>query len=92
LRKYNPPGENAMRILKGIGLGFLFWIGGTIGLLVLGVVIGISRGVSGPAHATAISATVGGLKEAAFSPINLVMVALAFGLAFWLTRKSRSAT
>ena len=79
-----------MQILKGIGLGLLLWIGGTIGLLVLGVVIGIIRGpvvTTGPAHATGIGAVVGGLKEATlFNPIYWLMVALAFGAAFWLVR------
>jgi hypothetical protein len=84
-----------MQVLKGVGLGLLFWIGGTIGFVVLGIVIGIIRGpvASGSAHATALSAVFGGLMEGTVSnPLYWLVVLLAFGLAFWLTAKSRRAT
>jgi len=86
-----------MQILKGVGLGLWFWIGGTVGFLFLGIVIGIIRGpvtmTTGPAHATGLSAVLAGLLEATvFNPFYWLGVLAAFGLAFWLTRaKVRSA-
>jgi hypothetical protein len=42
-----------MQLLKRVGLGLMFWVDGTIGFLILGIIIGIVRGsaTTGPAHA-----------------------------------------
>jgi hypothetical protein len=87
---YNlPNGNRKMQTLKIVALGTLFSVVGTVGYLLLGVLIGIARGpISiGTDHATALSAVLGGLIEATvFNPICWLVIALAFGLAFWLVR------
>ena len=85
-----------MHIFKGIAFGLLFSVAGTIGYLFLGIVIGIIRGpvtiTTGPSHATGLSAVLGGLLEATvFNPFYWLGIVLAFGLAFWITRKPRTA-
>jgi len=106
---YNPPtGNNVsskgfvrgiMRTLKTVALGTLFSVVGIVGYLFFCVLVGIIRGgisiSTGPSHATALSAIVAGLVEGTvFNPICWLVIALAFGLAFWLVRprqKSKSA-
>jgi len=83
-----------MHIFKGIAFGLLFSFVGTIAYLVLGAVIGILRGgvtmSTGPSHATGLSAVLGGLLEVTvFNPFYWLGIVLAFGLAFWITGKSR---
>jgi len=85
-----------MRTLKIVALGTLFSVVGTVGYFLLGVFIGITRrGMSistGPSHATALSAVLAGLMEATvFNPIYWLGIVLAFGLAFWITGKSRKS-
>jgi len=76
-------GKTAMQALKVIGLGLLFSIVGTIGLLILGIAIGILRGPVSTNHATGLSAVFAGLKEATiFNPVYWIVIAVAFGLAF----------
>jgi len=88
--------EETMPVLKGIALGSVFSFAGTIGYLLLGLVISIIRGpvvTTGPAHAIGLSAVLGGLLEATvFNPFYWLGILAAFGLAFWLTRaKVRAA-
>ena len=76
-----------MQTLKIVALGTLFSVVGTVGYLLLGVLIGITRGPISTDHATALSAVLAGLIEATvFNPICWLVIALAFGLAFWLVR------
>jgi hypothetical protein len=51
-----------MQLLKRVGLGLMFWVGGTIGFLILGIIIGVVRGsaTTGPAHAIGVGAIIGG--------------------------------
>jgi hypothetical protein len=81
-----------MQIFKGITLGLLFSFLGTIGYLLLGIVIGILRGPVETSHATGLSAVLVGLLEATvFNPIYWLVIVAAFGLAFWITGKPRTA-
>jgi hypothetical protein len=90
-----------MKLFKGVAFGLLFSVAGTVGYLLLGVVVSIIRGpitiTTGPSHATGLSAVLGGLLEATveatvFNPFYWVGIVLAFGLAFWITgRKPRTA-
>ena len=79
-----------MRAAKVIGLGILFSFVGFIMLLVISI---MRSGVSfdtGPSHATGLSAVVGGLIEALFSPMTLLVIVIGFGAAMWVTRKTKS--
>jgi hypothetical protein len=81
------PVDVKMQTLKIVALGTLFSVVGTVGHLLLGVLIGITRGPISTGHATALSAVVAGLiATTVFSPIWWLVTALAFGLAFWLVR------
>ena len=83
-----------MHIFKGMAFGLLFSVVGTICYLLLGIVIGILRGPvsTGGVHATALSAVLAGLLEATvFNPFYWLGIVLAFGLAFWITGKSRKS-
>jgi hypothetical protein len=82
-----------MRFFKGISLGLLFSFLGSVGYLLIGIVIGILRGQVRTSHATGLSALLAGLLEATvFNPFYLLGIVLAFGLAFWITgRKTRTA-
>jgi hypothetical protein len=81
-----------MRIFKGIALGLLFLFLGSIGYLLIGIVIGILRGPVERDHATGLSALLGGLLEATvFNPFYWLGIVLSFGLAFWITGKSHAA-
>jgi len=57
------------------------------------LVISIMRGGASGAmsvegsHATALSAIVGGIVEALFTPISLLLILVAFGAAFWVVRR-----
>ena len=71
-----------MQILERVGLGCMFWVGGTIGFLILGIFMGVVRGsvTTGPSHATGLSAVVAGLAEATlFNPLYWLGVLAAFG-------------
>jgi hypothetical protein len=58
-----------MQTLKIVALGIVFSVAGTVGYLLLGVLINIVRGPISTGHATALSAIVGGLEEATiFNP------------------------
>jgi drug/metabolite transporter (DMT)-like permease len=82
-----------VQTVKIIGLGLLFSFIGAMGALFLGIVIGIFRGPANEsAHATGLSAVVGGLIEATvFNPIFWLGIVLAFGGAFWVVRHSQRA-
>jgi hypothetical protein len=81
-----------MQTLKVIGLGLLFSFLGSIGYLLLGVLIGILRGEVERNHAIGLSALVIGLKDATlFNPIYWLVIAAAFGLAFWITGRPHKA-
>jgi len=81
-----------MQIFKGVAFGLLFSFVGTIGYLLLGIVIGMLRGPVSTSHATALSAVLAGLLEATvFNPFYWLGIVLAFGLAFWITGKSRKS-
>jgi hypothetical protein len=77
-----------MQALKTIGLGVAFSFSGFVILLV----ISIMRGTVSfePGHATGLSAMVGGVIEARVSPINWLVIVIAFVAATWVTRKTRS--
>src|SRR6266481_3591875 len=86
--------ENTMHNFKAIAFGLLFSVAGTVGYLLLGVVVSIIRGpvtiTTGPSHATGLSAVLGGLLEGlleatVFNPFYWLGIVLAFGLAFWIT-------
>jgi len=77
-----------MQISKGIALGLLFSLLGSIGYLLVSILIGILRGEVERNHATGLSALVIGLKDATlFNPIYWLVIVVAFGLAFWITGK-----
>jgi len=83
-----------MRAAKVIGLGIFFSFVGFVMLLVISIMRG---GVSGgvrveTSHATALSAVVGGIIEALFSPITLLVIVVAFVAATWLTRKTSKSS
>ena len=83
-----------MRAIKVIGLGIFFSFVGFVILLFISIVRG---GVSGGAsvetsHATGVSAMVAGMIEALFSPITLLVIAIAFAAATWLTRKTSESS
>jgi hypothetical protein len=81
-----------MQIFKGIAFGLLFSLVGTIGYLLIGIVIGILRGPVQTSHAIGLSAVLAGLLEATvFNPFYWLGIVWAFGLAFWITGKSRTA-
>jgi len=80
-----------MQTLKIVALGTLLSVVEIVGYLLFRVLTGITRGgisiSTGPSHATGLSAVLGGLIEATVSdPICWLLVALSFGLAFWLVR------
>ena len=80
-----------MQTLKTVALGTLFSVVGIVGYFFLCVLIGTTSGgifiSTGPSHATGLSAIVAGLVEGTvFNPICWLVIALAFGLAFWLVR------
>ena len=50
-----------MQIFKGIALGLLFSFFGSIGYLLVGIVIGILRGPVQTSHAIGLSAVLAGL-------------------------------
>ena len=76
-----------MQTFKIVALGTLFSVVGTVGYLLFGVLIAFTRGPTSTDHATGLSAVLGGLIEATvFNPICWLIIALAFGLAFWLVR------
>ena len=81
-----------MQIFKGVALGLLFSFLGSIGYLIIGIVIGILDGPVQTSHATGLSAVLAGLLEATvFNPFYWLGIVLAFGLAFWITGKSRKS-
>jgi hypothetical protein len=78
-----------MQTLKIVALGTLFSVGG----ILICVIDAITRGglsmPAGSSHAAAVglSAILGGLLEAMVSdPMCWLLIALSFGLAFWLVR------
>jgi hypothetical protein len=83
-----------MQTLKIVALGTLFSVVGIVGYVFLrvlvGILVGITRGPIETNHATGLSAVIGGLIEAivstVFDPICWLLIALSFGLAFWLVR------
>ena len=76
-----------MRALKVIGLGLLFSFVGTIGYLLEGVLLSNGPTVTtNPAHATGLSAVLGGLMEGTMEAT--IFNPLAFGAAFWLIKKA----
>jgi uncharacterized membrane protein YdfJ with MMPL/SSD domain len=81
-----------MQTLKIVALGTLFSVVGSVGYFLVGVLIGITRGPIETNHATGLSAVLGGLLEATvFNPFYWLGIVLAFGLAFWITGKSRKS-
>ena len=80
-----------MQTLKIVALGTLLSVVEIVGYLLFRVLIGITReGISistGPSHATGLTAVVAGLIGATVSdPMCWLLIALSFGLAFWLVR------
>ena len=73
-----------------IGLGIFFSFVGFVALLVISIVRGpVSFETS---HATGLSAVVGGILEALFNPISLLVIVVAFVAATWLTRKTSKSS
>jgi hypothetical protein len=83
-----------MRTVKVILFGLLFSFAGFVMLTVISIMRGgVSGGVSFEAsHATGLSAVVGGILEALFSPITLSVIVVAFAAATWLTRQTSKHT
>ena len=77
-----------MRAAKVLGLGIFFSFVGFAALLVISIVRGPVS--FEPGHATGLSAMVGGVIEALLSPINWLVIVVAFVAATWVTRKTRS--
>ena len=83
-----------MQALKVIALGLLFSFVGTIAYLLEGIFLSNGPTVStNSAHATGLSAVLGGLMEGTmeatiFNPFYWLGILLAFGAAFWLIRKA----
>jgi len=78
-----------MRTTKVIGLGIFFSFVGFVMLLVISIMrrgLGVGVGVE-PSYATGLSALLGGIIEALFSPITLLVILVGFGAAFWLGRR-----
>jgi len=75
-----------MRAAKVIGLGILFSFAGFVMLIVISITRGTVSSQTG--HATGLSAVVGGLIEALFTPITWLVIVVAFVAATWLTRKT----
>jgi hypothetical protein len=75
-----------VRAAKVIGLGIFFSFVGFVILLVISAMRGTVS--SEPSLATALSAMVGGLIDALFSPITLLVIVIAFVTAMWVTRKT----
>ena len=75
-----------MRAAKVVGLGILFSFAGFMILLVIS--LKHSMAGSETAHATALSAIVGGLLNALLSPITLLVIVIGFATAIWMTRKT----
>jgi hypothetical protein len=74
--------------LKRIFFSFI----GFVALLVISIVRGGLRIETGPSHATGVSAMVAGILEALLDPITLLVIAVAFVAATWLTRKTSKRT
>ena len=74
-----------MRAAKMIGLWIIFSFAG----FVIVSVISIMRSTASfeTSHATAVSAIVGGLIEALFSPVTWLVIVIGFVAATWVTRK-----
>ena len=87
-----------MQALKVIGLGLLLSFVGTICYLLEGIFLSNGPAVTtNTAHATGLSAVLGGLMEGTmeatiFNPFYWVGILLAFGAAFWLIRKAPSSS
>jgi predicted branched-subunit amino acid permease len=79
-----------MRAAKAIGLGTFFSFVGFIILLFISTIRGMAN--LEPAHAIGVSAMVAGMIEALFSPITLLVIAIAFVAATWLTRKTSESS
>jgi uncharacterized membrane protein len=79
-----------MQALKTIGLGIAFSFAGFVILLVISIMRGTVNFETG--HATGLSAMVGGVIEALFSPINWLVIVVAFVAATWVTRKTSKRT
>ena len=78
-----------MQTLKIVALGTLLSVVEIVGYVLFRVLTGITRGPieTNHAHATGLSAVLGGLIEATVSdPMCWLLIALSFGLAFWLVR------
>lgn len=79
-----------MRAAKIIGLGTVFSFAGFVMVSVISVIR--STASPEPSHATGLSAIVGGLIEAMFSPINLLVMVIGFGAAVWVTRNTNQTS
>ena len=79
-----------MKALKTLGLGVAFSFAGFIILSV----ISTTRGTVSfeTAHATGLSAVLGGVIEALLSPMHWLVIVIAFVAARWVTRKSSKRT
>jgi hypothetical protein len=55
-----PKQEDVMQLLKRVGLGLMFWVGGTIGFLIVGIISGVVHGsaTTRPARSIGIGAKV----------------------------------
>jgi uncharacterized membrane protein len=79
-----------MQALKVIGLGVAFSFAGFVILSVISIMRGTVSFETG--HATGLSAMVGGVIEALFSPITWLVIVIAFVAAMWVTRKTSKRT
>lgn len=79
-----------MQAIKTIGLGIAFSFAGFVTLLVISIMRSTVSFETG--HATGLSALVGGVIEALFSPIDWFVIVVAFVAATWVTRKTSKST
>jgi uncharacterized membrane protein len=79
-----------MQALKTIGLGVAFSFAGFAILSVISIMRGTVSFETG--HATGLSAMVGGVIEALFSPITWLVIVIAFAAATWVTGKTSKRT
>jgi len=81
-----------MRAVKMIGLGIFFSFVGFVILLSISAMRGTATASLESSHATGLSALVGGIIEALFSPITWLVILVGFGAAFLLVRRSGTST
>ena len=83
-----------MKVFETLGLGVAFSFAGFIILSVISTTRGMVSFETGfeTAHATGLSAVLGGVIEALLSPMHWLVIVIAFVAATWVTRKTSKRT